>query len=229
MKFPIFLLQITYFILLIARVPMLIVYLGYDVKCAMEEEATFANCTQEFFVSNPKNWVLYSKTMSTSSSVILLLIIWYNRKKINYNYYKQFKDRIKKSTFWLNNVMFACTFVYYLIRFDTSDKQLSIALLLWWPATILVVHNLKDIHPTNLPHRWLTFGYWLTLLIYCAETVCVFVAVTLDAQQKIIPVIHQRDLPYPVEAFAILVVWIRSVLAGSMSTFFYRKIFKDRE
>ena len=217
--------QIIYFILLIARVPTLMVYLGYDIKCAINEEATFANCTQEFFVKNPKNWVLYSKALSTLSSVILLFIIWCNRKEIKYKYCKRFRKMIIEARFWGNNFMFALTFVYYLIRYDKSDKQLSIALLLWWPATILVVYNLNCIRPKDLTRRCLRIGYWFTILIYFAETFCVSVAVMLAAQQNIIPVVQKRDLFYPVKAFAILVVWIRTTFAISMLSFFFTKIF----
>ena len=221
--------KIIYSILLITRVPTLVVYLGYDIKCAINEEATFANCTQEFFVKNPKDWVLCSKTISTSSSVILLYIIWLNRQKIKYKYCKRFRKMIKEAKFWGNNFMFALTFVYYLIRYDKSDKQLSIALLLWWPATMLVMYNLNCICPIDLTCRWLRIGYWLTLVIHCAETFCVSVAVMLAAQQKIIPVIQKRDLFYPVKAFAILVVWVRTTLAFSVLTFFFTKIFNCRK
>ena len=214
-----------YFLLFIARLPALIVYLGYDVKCAINEEATFANCTQEFFVRNPQNWVLYSKTMSTLSSLVLLFIIWCNREKLNFCFYRPFKRLKWRASFWWKNALFAFTFVYYIIRMDGSNIQLSIALLSWWPATLLVVYSLNYLRPIDLPDLWFTIGYWFTIVIYCAETFCVFVAVTLAAHLKIIPVIDRRDVGYSIKAFAYLVVMTRATFAFYLLSFFWHKIF----
>ena len=194
-------------------------------KCAINEQATFANCTQELFVRNPKNWVLYSKTTSTVSSLILLFIIWCNRDNLNFNFYRSLKQLIRKGSFWKTNALFALTFVYYIIRIDGSDIRLSIALLLWWPATLVVVYSLNYLQPTDLPNLWFTIGYWLTIVMYFAETVCVVVAVSLAAHQNIIPLIKWRNVDYKVRAFAFLVVGIRALFAGCLLNFFWNKIF----
>ena len=134
-----------------------------------------------------------------------------------------------KASFWMKNALFSLTFAYYLVRFDRSDIQMSFALLSWWPATFLVVYSLNYIRPTHLPNRWFTIGYWFTLIIYLAETLCVVVAVTLAVQQNIIPVIEGKDVDYSVRAFAILVVIIRSTFALFMFSFFFNKIFNGRK
>ena len=127
-----------YVVLFLPRLPSLIVYLGYDLKCAINELTTFANCTQEFLVQNPKNWVFYSKAISGVSSLLLLFIIWCNRKKLKCNFSRPFKLLIYKSSFWRTNGLFAFTFAYYIIRIDGSTDG-SITILVYFAETFCVV------------------------------------------------------------------------------------------
>ena len=229
--------QVIYVALFLPRLPSLVVYLGYDLKCAINEETTFVNCTQKYLVTNPKNYVLYWKAISSVSSLVLVFILWCDRKKLKYSFSRPLKRLKYKSSFWLTNVLFAFTFVYYIIRIDGSDMQLSIALLMWWPATLLVVYHLNYLRPIVWPERnsrnllslCFFLGYWLTILVYIAETFCVAVAVTLAAKQNIIPMIKGRNVDYKIKAFAFLVIMIRVSFAYRMLSFFWHKIFHGRK
>ena len=219
------------------RLPTLVIYLGYDLKCAINEETTFVNCTQEFLLPNPKSWVLYWKTISSVSSLVLLFILWCDRKKLKYSFSKPLKLLKCKSSFWLTNALFAFTFVYYIIRIDGSDMQLSLALLIWWPATLLVVYYFNYLRPVVLPERncrsllamCFFLDYWFTILMYLAETFCVLVAVTLAAKLNIIPMINGRNVDYKIKAFAFLVITIRATFAYRMFAFFWHKMFHGRK
>ena len=227
--------------LFLPRLPSLIVYLGYHLKCMINDETIFVNCTQQFLVSNPKRWVLYWKAVSGTSSLILLFIIWCNRKILNYRLSKPLKLLKCKSSFWLTNVLFAFTFVYYIIRIDGStdgsDMLLSIALLMWWPATLLVVYCLNYMSPVAWPERdarnllslSLFLGYWITILVYFAETFCVAVTVTMAAKLNIIPMLKGRSVDYKIKAFASLVIMIRVTFASRMLSFFWHKMFHGRK
>lgn len=215
----------------------MIIYLGHHVKCMMNEETIFVNCTQKFLVSNLKNYVLYWKSISSVSSLVLLFLLWCNRRKLKYSFSKPLKLLKCKSSFWLTNILFAFTFVYYIIRIDGSDLQLSIALLIWWPATLLVVYCLNYLRPIvwpeqnsrNLLSLCFFLGYWFTILVYFAETLCVVVTVTLAAKLNIIPMINRRSVDYKIKAFASLVIMIRVTFASQMLSFFWHKIFHGRK
>ena len=211
-------------LLLVMRLVTMVVYLGYDVKCAVIEGTTFANCTQEFLVPNPKNWVIYLKTLSITSSLTVLFIIWHNREELNYRFIRSFKSLCRNVSFLTTNVSFCFIFVYYIIRIDGSDLTLSIPLLIWWPATLAVVYCLNYLRPVYLPDLWFTLGYWFTIFTYVMETFCVFAAVTLASSKTIIPLIT-KDVDYKVKAFAYLVVIARPGLTSQFLYFFSYKAF----
>ena len=185
--------------------------------------------------------MFYSKAISGVSSLLLLFIIWCNRKKLKCNFSRPFKLLIYKSSFWRTNGLFAFTFAYYIIRIDGStdgsDMLLSIALLMWWPATLLVVYCLNYVEPVAWPERdarnllslSLFLGYWITILVYFAETFCVVVAVTLAAKMNIIPMLQGRSVDYKIQAFVSLVIMIRVAFASQMLAFFWHKIFYGRK
>ena len=180
--------------------------------------------------STGKQYLAYLRSYSYLSSGVIA-------KKLKYSFSKPLKLLKCKSSFWLTNALFAFTFVYYIIRIDGSDMQFSLALLISWPATLLVVYCFNYLRPVVLPERncrsllamCFFLGYWFTILMYLAETFCVLVAVTLAAKLNIIPMINGRNVDYKIKAFAFLVITIRATFAYRMFAFFWHKMFHGRK
>lgn len=215
-----------------------LIFFGYDVKCAVNEKKTFVNCTQEFLVPHPKHWVTCWKAISITSSLIFIFIIWRNRKQLNYNFNGSLKKLCKKASFWLRNALFVVTMLYYLIRMDGSNTAMSVMLLLWWPATLAVVYSLNCLPPVwiatmvsngmNYSQALCFFlGYWSTLVMYCAETLCMSLAVMLATLLNVATLLADRKhLTNIMEGYVLMSLAFRTIFTTGLLGFFFKKIFE---
>ena len=214
----------------------LIIFFGYDVKCAVNERTTFVNCTPEFLVPHPKHWVTCWKAISITSSFIFIFIIWGNRKQLNYNFNGSLKKLCKKASFWSMNAFFVATVLYYLIRMDGSNTAMSVMLLLWWPATLAVVYSLNYLPPVWIATmvsngmnysqaRCFFLGYWSTLVMYCAENLCMFLAVMLAPLLHVATLLDREDLTNMMKGYVLMSLGFRTMFTTGLLRFFFKKIF----
>ena len=102
----------------------------------------------------------------------------------------------------------------------------------------MVIFMLNYLLPVQLPNRnelieryldgvWFFLMYWFSLVIYCLETMCLVLAVTLDAAFKLTPVINSKYRQHgdQIEAVVLLFLAIRVAFNTPMFSFFLYKIF----
>lgn len=202
------------------------------------DKASIFNCTQEFLVPRPERWVLVWMVISIISSLFLIIILWLNKKQLNYSFVS-LKILAKKGSFWSLNVFFLITFVYYAIRFDNENgmtKAMSILLLLRLPVTLLVVYCLNYLPCVRFPSRdnknlnavGNCFGYWFTLIVYFAEHFCFVVSVMLDAVLKVAPLIEgnfHEIATHEMHGFVLILLGINVAFQTRLLVFFWYKMF----
>ena len=220
----------------------------FDTKCIIVEQASVINCSQGFFISNPRHWVFAWLLMSILSSFLLIFIVRLNHKKLNYQTQKA-KMICKKGYVGSLIFLLLISWVYYIIRIYTtkSDKtsvSISILIFLWLPVTVLVIcclNYLPRVHWTQ-PHRsrntmvwWkncLTKNsnfiiYWLALVMYFIEITCKVASIMLDVAHEVAPLI-QNTLPDESEKYRgvmVIVIGFRLAFHVRILTFFWQKLF----
>ena len=225
--------------LFIPRSLSLLIFSGYDAKCAMYEEASIVNCTQRWIVSHPEHWVLTWLVISNASSLYFIVVVWLLHKQLSQKF-MTLKKLYRKASFWTMIFYFIATAVYYGLRFDTTDGMsvaMSLMLFLWCPLTLLVVFVFNYLLPVQWPHRnesnewdhhemWLCLVYWASLCMYLAENLGMFIAVTLDAALDLAPLMtkkyqHEGD---HFHSFVLILVGLRVVFDTQLLVFFLYKI-----
>ena len=130
----------------------MVVFSGYDSKCAIYERASFFNCTQDFPVTQPKQWMLYSLVMSILSSISLYFICDAG-KQMN------IRKTCCKASFVIMFPPFIITAASFLVRIvntKAEDMPLCLALFMWWPSTACQLMYLDNLslglvtNPRNL-------------------------------------------------------------------------------
>ena len=104
------------------RLFLLVIFSGYDTKCALFEKASMVNCSQDFLVHEPKYWCLGWLTTSTFSSAMVISLVWIYRDRIKYSFRGSAMKLIRKASFWRMNFFLSVVFIEYTIAWQTSDK-----------------------------------------------------------------------------------------------------------
>ncbi len=167
----------------------------------MYEQASVINCSQDFFVSNPRHWVFAWLFMSISSSFLLILIVYLKHKKLNYQTEKA-KKIYEKGYFGSLVFLLLTSLVYYVCQIYTTKSEktsvsISVLVFLWPPVTVLLIcclNFLPRVHwtKTSLPRYTLLWWkdclnqnsnfliYWLALVMYFVEIACNLTSIMLD-------------------------------------------------
>ena len=144
------LLQGIYLLHFIPRLIGVFIFSGYDTKCALYENASIFDCTQEFIVAGPKEWILFWLVMSISSSIILYFICSaHKRVKI--------WTTCNNVSFWNRMILFLFTLVSFFMRiininWQDRDALLFLALPAWLVSTawqIIYVNNINFTYNTT--------------------------------------------------------------------------------
>ena len=134
------------------------------------------------------------------------------------------------------NTLFVVTMLYYLIRMDGSNTAMSVMLLLWWPATLAVVYSLNYLPPVWIATmvsngmnysqaRCFFLGYWSTLVMYCAENLCMFLAVMLAPLLHVATLLDREDLTNMMKGYVLMSLGFRTMFTTGLLRFFFKKIF----
>ncbi len=206
------------------------------------------NCSQDFFVSNPRHWVFAWLFMSITSSFLLILIVYLNHKKLNYQTEKA-KKICKKGYFGSLVFLLLTSLVYYVIRIYTTKSEktsvsISVLVFLWPPVTVLLIcclNFLPRVHwtKTSLPRYTLLWWkdclnknsnfliYWLALVMYFVEIACKLTSVMLDVAHEVAP-LTQNKFPNEFGQFrgaTVIVIGFRMAFHARLLTFFWQKLF----
>ena len=220
----------------------------FDTKCIVFEQASVINCSQGFFISNPRHWVFAWLLMSILSSFLLMLIVSLNHKKLNYQT-KKAKKICKKGYVGSLVFLLLISLVYYIIRIystksDRISVSISILVFLWLPVTVLVIcclNYLPRVHWTKTGFSCCTLAwwkdcliknsnfiiYWLALVMYFVEVTCKVAAIMLDVAHDVAPLI-QNHLPDESQKFRgvmVIVIGFRLAFHVRILTFFWQKLF----
>jgi hypothetical protein len=138
---------VIYLLHFIPRLFGVTIFSGYGTKCALNENASIFDCTQEFLVARPKQWILCWLVSSILSSFCLSFIC---------GAHKQLKIRKTCSNvaFWSMMILFFITsasFLVQIINTDPEDMALSFALFIWWPSTVVQMFYLDNLAPVTYP------------------------------------------------------------------------------
>ena len=194
----------------------------FDTKCIVFEQASVINCSQDFFISNPRHWVFAWLFMSIISSFLLILIICINHETLNYQYEKA-KKIYKKGSFFSLIFLLVFSSFYYFVRFfsmrsETISWLISTVVFLWPPVTALLVCCLNYLprvrwrsisiscHTTVRRNKYLSsvwwkkclkensnfIIYWLALSLYFVEITCKLSAIMLDVAHDVAPLIQNK-------------------------------------
>ena len=77
-------LKVCFILLSIPWIISVIFFSIFDTKCVIFEQASVINCSQDFFISNPRHWISTWLFMSIISSFLVIFIIYINHKNLNY-------------------------------------------------------------------------------------------------------------------------------------------------
>ena len=210
----VFILQVLFILLSIPWFISVIFFSIFDTKCIIFEQASVINCSQDFFISNPRGWISAWLFMSIISSFLAFLIIYVNRKKLNYQSTGA-KKIYKKGSFFSLIFLLVVSSVYYFIRifsmgFEPMSLLMNILIFLWPLVTVLLVCCLnylprvrwKNITwPPRCTRAWWKeclhknsnfIIYWLVLVLYFVEIACKLVAIMLDVAHDVAPLIQQK-------------------------------------
>ena len=211
------------------RLFLLVIFSGYDTKCALFEEASMVNCSQEFLVQEPKYWCFAWLATSTCSSVIVISIVWIYRKRINYSFRISVMKLIRKASFWRMNFLLSIVLIEYGIAWTTSDRLHTILYILSlarWYSTALVIYCLNYVNPRRIvteKKMYYKVGYWLTLLMYFAECTSILLMYLLNSSLVLPPVIDHSGGNY--QALILIAFGVKVALSSQCLTFFLEKIF----
>ena len=220
----------------------------FDTKCIVFEQASVINCSQGFFISNPRHWVFAWLLMSIISSFLLILIVRLNHKKLNYQTEKA-KKICKKGYVGSLIFLLLISLVYYVIRIYTTKSEktsvsISILVFLWPPVTVLLIcclNYLPRVHwtKTSLPRYTLLWWkdsltknsnfliYWLALVIYFVEVTCKVAAIMLDVSHDVAPLIQNKfpDESGEFRGVMVIVIGFRLAFHVRVLSFFWQKLF----
>lgn len=91
----------------------------YDTQCIVFDQASVVNCSHNFFMSNPENWVFAWLLQSLISSLVFILIVCRNYKALNYQLSKA-RMIYKRGSFSSLIFLLLMSVIYYAIRIDTT-------------------------------------------------------------------------------------------------------------
>ena len=116
---------------------------------------------------------------------------------------------------------------------DGSNTAMSVMLLLWWPATLAVVYSLNYLPPVWIATmvsngmnysqaRCFFLGYWLTLVMYCAETLCMLLVVMLATMASLLDSEHFTNI---MKGYVLMSLVFKTMFSTGLLGFFFKKIF----
>ena len=211
------------------RLFLLVIFSGYDTKCALFEKASMVNCSQDFLVHEPKYWCLGWLTTSTFSSAMVISLVWIYRDRIKYSFRGSAMKLIRKASFWRMNFFLSVVFIEYTIAWQTSDKLhtiLFVCSFARWFSTALVIYCLNYVNPSRIimeKNIYYQVGYWLTLLMYFAECATVLFLYLLNSSLVLPPALNHTGGEY--QAFILIAFRFKFAVRSQFSTFLLEKIF----
>ena len=125
----------------------LMVMSGYDTKCAVNENASIFDCTQEFLVANPKQWILSWFVMSNLSSICLCFICGAHKQL-------EIRQTCCTKAFCVMMAQFFLTFTSFLVPIyntKSEDMPLFFAMLAWWTSTVWQIVYLNNFAAVTYP------------------------------------------------------------------------------
>ena len=247
-KFSLYSLQLFFVVLSIPWLISTIFFSIFDTKCIVFEQASVINCSQGFFIANPRHWVFAWLLMSIISSLLLIFIVFFNRKKINYQTEKA-KKIWRKGYVGSFIFLLLTSLVYYIIRIystrsEKTSVSISILVFLWPPVIVLVICCLNYLPrphwtKTSLPRYTLEwckdclsknsnfFIYWLALVVYFVEITCKAGATMLDVAHDVAPLIQNKfpDESGQFRGVMVVVIGFRLAFHIRVLSFFWQKLF----
>ena len=211
------------------RLFLLVIFSGYDTKCALFEKASMVNCSQEFLVPEPMYWCYGWLFTSTCSSAIVISLVWIYRKRMKYSFSISIKKLIRKASFWRMNFFLSIVLIEYSVAWKSLDKfhiVLYAFSLARWYSTALVIYCLNYVNPSRIANEkklYYRVGYWLTLLMYFAESASILLLYLLNSSLVLPPVFDHTGGDY--EALVLIAFGFKVALSSQCLTFFLEKIF----
>ena len=225
----------------------IIFYSIFDTECMIFEQASVVNCSQDFFTSNPENWIFAWLLMSMMSSFVFLLIICLNHETLNYQLEKT-KQIYKKGSFWSLIFLLVTSSVFYFIRIAVILKgiseAISVLLLIWVYVNVAVIcclNYLPRVQWQKVPGQRFTTSwwkksvtgnsnfiiYWLALIMYVVETTFKLLSVMLDVAYDVAPLIESNfGKEYGTfRGVMVIIIGFRAGLHTRLASFFWQKIF----
>ena len=223
----------------------------YDTACIVYEHASIVDCHQYAIIppESAEIWILLWIISSLIGSGIFIGISWSKQGQELLNYDTEKAKRVwKKGSFISFAVLFVITLAYYIYRCviapsDAVNKVTSALLIFWLCAMIGVVRRLNYINrvdwkggtccwccpqscPSCLCDNICFFFYWIALITFFLEALCMWIAVALDVAHEVAPLINQKFEDEPrIKGILVLVLGFRLAFHSNMLSFFWNKIF----
>ena len=116
----------------------LVIFSGFDTKCALFDKASVVNCSQVFLVPQPKYWCFAWMITSTCLSALVISLVWKYNKRIKYDFRSSIKKLIRKASFWRMNFFLSVVFIEYAVSWKTADGLLAIQVRLLTKANGII-------------------------------------------------------------------------------------------
>lgn len=142
----------------IPRLFCLVIFSGYDTKCAVYENTSIFDCTQEFLVTNPKQWILSWFLMSVLSSIFFCYICGAYK-------HVQIRKLCCNVNFWGMMTLYFTTFTSFLVpvyNTRSEDMPLFCTMLAWFTSIFSQVIYLNNLAP-------ITYSYDELQCSFCNE------------------------------------------------------------
>ena len=243
--------MVLFALLSVSRVALLFFFSTYDAACIVYEHASIVDCHQDAIMSpeSAEIWILSWAISSLIGSGIFIGISCSQEGRRLLNYSTGQARRVwKKGSFISVAVLFVITLAYYIYRCviapsDVINKAISVLEILWLCTMIGVVRRLNYIHrvdwngqircrfcphfcPSCLCHNICFFFYWIALITFFLETLCMWIAVALDVAHEVAPLINQKFEDEPrIKGILVLVLGFSLGFHSNMLSFFWNKIF----
>ena len=211
------------------RLFLLVIFSGYDTKCALFEKVSMVNCSQEFLVPDPHYWCFAWLATSTISSAIVVSLVWIYRDRIKYNFRISVKKLIKKASFWRMNFFLSVILIEYTIAWKTSNKlhtTLYALSLARWYSTAVVIYCLNYVNPSRIVIEkkiCYQIAYWLTLMMYFVECAGILLLHLLNSTLILPVVVNGVSGDY--QALTLIVFGFKVAVSSQFLTFFLEKMF----
>ncbi|XP_028392781.1 uncharacterized protein LOC114517304 [Dendronephthya gigantea] len=220
----------------------------FDTKCIIFDHASMVNCSQEVFIAKPRHWVFAWFLMSIMSSALLLLIVYLNCEKVNYQIGKA-KKIYKKGYFVSLMFLTLVSLLFYSIRLyntrlEKTSLSISILILFSVPVTVLLIcclNYLPRIAWRKSRHTFCTLVwsedclrknsnfiiYWWAVVLYLIENACKVVGMMLNLAEEVAPLIENK---FPEKAghfrsVMVIVIGLRLTFHARVLNFFWQKLF----